>query len=107
MTLQTRMWWMFLLLFIAFRSIFNGVFDVVTGIRYRKLLRGEWFLIIGGLLSVLFGFLVLSFPFTGALAIVWLIASFAIVYGALQFALAYEAHEWGKHEHPTTMPSPA
>ena len=44
----------------------------------------------------LFGLAVFMFPFAGALAIVWLIAAYAIVYGVLQIVLAVQARKWGQ-----------
>ena len=53
-------------------------------------------LIIGGILSVLFGIGVLLVPGAGALALVWVIAAYAIVEGILFVALAFRLK---KHVH--------
>ncbi|MFD1935780.1 MULTISPECIES: HdeD family acid-resistance protein [Nonomuraea] len=70
-----------LLYVIAFWAIFTGVAEIIAGIRLRKAIDNEWMLIIGGLLSVIFGVLLLIWPASGALALTWLIGTFAIVYG--------------------------
>ena len=49
----------------------------------RKEIEDEWWLIATGLLSVLFGVLILMFPGAGALGIAFGIGWFAIVYGVL------------------------
>ncbi|MBB3731174.1 HdeD family acid-resistance protein [Nonomuraea dietziae] len=70
-----------LLYVIAFWAIFTGVAEIFAGIRLRKTIDNEWMLIIGGLLSVVFGILLLTWPASGALALTWLIGVFAVIYG--------------------------
>jgi len=50
-------------------------------------IRGEWLLATGEILSVAFGVLLFPFPGDGALAMVLWIAAFAIVFGATMTAL--------------------
>ena len=56
-----------LLFFIAGWAIAAGVFEIVGAIKLRKEIEGEWWLIATGVLSVLFGVLILMFPGAGAL----------------------------------------
>jgi uncharacterized membrane protein HdeD (DUF308 family) len=77
-----------LLYFIAGWAIAAGVFEIVGAIRLRKEIEGEWWLIATGVLSVLFGVLILMFPGVGALGIAFAIGWFAIVYGALLVGLS-------------------
>ncbi|MFT3731933.1 MAG: HdeD family acid-resistance protein [Hyphomicrobium sp.] len=72
-----------LLFFIAGWAIAAGVFDIVGAIRLRKEIDDEWLLIASGVLSVLFGVLILLFPGAGALGIAFAIGMFALVYGFL------------------------
>ena len=83
-----------LLYFIAGWAIAAGVFEIVGAIRLRKEIEGEWWLIATGILSVLFGMLILMFPGAGALGIAFAIGWFAIVYGALLvgFSLRLKKH---------------
>ena len=71
-----------LMLFIAARALFLGFTEIVRGVQYRKEIQGEWLLVLGGAFSILFGVIVFAYPFSGALAIVWLIGLYAILYGA-------------------------
>lgn len=72
-----------LLLLIAAWAIVAGLFEIFGAIQLRKEIDGEWWLIATGVLSVLFGVLILLFPGAGALGIAFTIGWFAIVYGAM------------------------
>ena len=72
-----------LLIFIAAWAIVTGVFEIVHAIRVRKGIDNEWLLILSGVLSVAVGFYMLSSPAGGALAIVWVIAAWSILFGVL------------------------
>jgi len=79
-----------LLLFIAAWAIVTGVFQIIGAIRLRKEIDNEWLLILSGVLSVIFGIILLTQPAAGALAIIWVIAFYAILYGAILLALAFK-----------------
>ncbi len=61
----------------------------------RKEIEGEWLLGLGGLASVLFGGFLMSRPAAGALAVLWVIAAYAIVYGVIFVVLAFKARSFG------------
>ena len=65
-----------------------GVLQIVGAIRLRKEIDNEWFLILSGAISVLFGLAVMLNPGAGALALVWVIGAYAIIAGALYIGLA-------------------
>jgi uncharacterized membrane protein HdeD (DUF308 family) len=77
-----------LLVLIGVWSILHGILEVVGAIRLRHEIRGEALLILGGILSIAFGVIVLLQPGAGALALVWLIGAYAIVFGGLFVALS-------------------
>ena len=79
-----------LLIFIASWAIVIGVFQIWGAIRLRKEIEGEWLLALSGLLSVVFGVIMFAQPGAGALALVWLIGSFAILAGCVYIALAFQ-----------------
>jgi uncharacterized membrane protein HdeD (DUF308 family) len=78
-----------LLLLIAVWAIILGVLQIWGAIQLRKEIEGEWLLILGGLLSIVFGAILIIQPGAGALALVWMIGWFAILVGCIHIALAF------------------
>jgi uncharacterized membrane protein HdeD (DUF308 family) len=70
-----------LLFYIAAWAIVIGTLRVVEAVRLRHAIRGEFWMMLGGVASIAFGLLMLAFPGTGALAMVALIAAWAFVTG--------------------------
>jgi len=77
-----------LLYFIAAWSILTGLFEIVAAIRLRKVIVGEWLLAFAGVLSMLFGIVLFVHPAAGALGVVWMIGTFAILNGLLLIFLS-------------------
>jgi uncharacterized membrane protein HdeD (DUF308 family) len=78
-----------LLLVIAFWSIFRGIIEIVAAVRLRDLIPGEWWLILGGIASIAFGVLLVRYPESGLLAVVWLIGLYAVIFGITQIMLGF------------------
>jgi len=70
-----------LLIFIAIWAIAIGVMAIIGAIQLRKEMDGEWLLILSGIIAIVFGVLMFLQPVAGALAVVWMIATFAIIFG--------------------------
>jgi uncharacterized membrane protein HdeD (DUF308 family) len=79
-----------LLYIIAFWAIVTGVFEIITSIRLRHEIRGEWMLALIAILSIAFGFFLVAFPAAGALSVILIIGAFAFAIGALMIALAFK-----------------
>jgi uncharacterized membrane protein HdeD (DUF308 family) len=90
-----------LLFMIAAWAILTGVLEIVAAIRLRREMKGEWLLALGGVLSVVFGILLVAWPATGALAVVFLIGIYAIVFGVALLALALRLRQL---RHRGTLP---
>lgn len=84
-----------LLFYIAIWAVATGVLEIVAAIHLRKEIKGEWWLILGGLASVVFGVLLMTRPVAGALAVLWLIAAYAVIFGVLLVMLAFKARTFG------------
>jgi uncharacterized membrane protein HdeD (DUF308 family) len=85
-----------LLFFIAGWAIVTGVFEIIGAIKLRKEIDNEWLLILGGIISVLFGVGMMLAPGAGALALVWVIGAYSVVMGVIFVALAFRLK---KHSH--------
>jgi uncharacterized membrane protein HdeD (DUF308 family) len=74
---------------IAAWAIVTGLFEIVAAVGMREQIRGEFWLGLAGVASVLYGVVLFLFPAAGALAIVWLIGGFAIAFGAFLLVLGW------------------
>jgi uncharacterized membrane protein HdeD (DUF308 family) len=78
-----------LIIYIAAWALMIGATEIALAIKLRREIKGEWFLILMGLLSIVFAIMLLWNPLPGALALVWLIGSYAIVFGILGIILGF------------------
>lgn len=83
-----------LLYVIAAWALVTGVLEIVVAVRLRKRIRGEWWLALSGILSVITGGLMMWAPDAGALALVLWIGAYAVVFGALLIGLALRLRGW-------------
>jgi uncharacterized membrane protein HdeD (DUF308 family) len=88
-----------LLMFIAVWALFVGIFQIAAAIRLRKEIDNEWLLGASGALSVLFGLLMIASPGAGALAVVWVIAAYSIMFGVLLIALGFRLKKLAARSH--------
>lgn len=85
-----------LVLFIGAWALVHGIFEIIGAIKLRKEIDNEWWLILSGVLSVVFGLLVIAMPGAGALGLIWAIAAYSIVFGITWVMLAFRLR---KHQH--------
>lgn len=78
-----------LLYFIAAWAFITGVMEIAAAIQLRRLITGEWAMILSGALSILFAIILVLFPGEGALALTWLIGVYAIIFGVVLIVLAF------------------
>jgi uncharacterized membrane protein HdeD (DUF308 family) len=76
------------LLLIGAWAIVTGIFEVITAIRIRKRIEGEFWMILSGLLSIAFGVLISINPLSGAFAIGTIIGIYALIFGISMIALS-------------------
>lgn len=77
-----------LLYFIAAWALVTGVIEIIAAIRLRRAITNEWLLVLSGVLSVLFGILLLFRPRSSAIALVVVIGIYAIIFGVMLLGLA-------------------
>src|SRR6266480_112371 len=78
-----------LVIYIAAWALMIGASEIALAVKLRREIKGEWFLILMGLASIVFAVLLLWNPIPGALALVWLIGSYAIVFGVLAIIFGF------------------
>ncbi len=78
-----------LIIYIAAWALMIGATEIALAIKLRREIKGEWFLILMGLISIVFAVMLLWNLLPGALALVWLIGSYAIVFGILGIILGF------------------
>jgi uncharacterized membrane protein HdeD (DUF308 family) len=78
-----------IILVIGVWAIITGVLQVIAAWRLRQEIDNEIWLGLAGILSVIMGILFILNPFGGALATVWLIGIYAIVFGVMFMMLAF------------------
>jgi uncharacterized membrane protein HdeD (DUF308 family) len=86
-----------ILIYIAAWAIGLGVLQVVAAVRLRHEITGEWWLALGGITGVAFGILLMLRPAQGALAVLWLIGSYALVWGVMLMVGGFDVRRLRKH----------
>lgn len=77
-----------LLMIIGVWAIVRGVFEIVAAVRLRQEIEHEWLLGLTGALSIIFGVILVTQPAAGGLALIWMIAIYALLAGILLTVLA-------------------
>ena len=85
---------LFFVILIGVSWLITGLMEIYAGISLRKELTNEGWLILAGILSTLSGLFLIFRTGEGALALIWLIAGFAIVFGVILVLLALKAKSW-------------
>jgi uncharacterized membrane protein HdeD (DUF308 family) len=78
-----------LLLLIAIWAIAVGIFQIASAIHIRKSIENELLLGCSGVVSMIFGAVIIIYPQAGALAVAWMIGTFAIPFGLLLIAFGF------------------
>ncbi|HLI19547.1 MAG TPA: HdeD family acid-resistance protein [Stellaceae bacterium] len=74
--------------FAGFWAIISGVALLIDAFRLHRQ-HGEWWMILAGLASLVWGVLVVLFPVAGILVWAWWIAAYALIFGIAMLVLAF------------------
>jgi uncharacterized membrane protein HdeD (DUF308 family) len=80
---------------IAFWAVFIGIARIAMAIQLRKEIKGEGWLILSGILAVLFGALVFAQPGVGLTTVLWMAAIFAVLIGGVLVVLSVKLKNAG------------
>jgi uncharacterized membrane protein HdeD (DUF308 family) len=83
--------------------ITTGVVEIVAAVRLRKEIRGEWLLGLAGVASIVMGVIVAFRPGVGALALVWMLGIYALLFGVLLITLSLRLRRLAHREHRPMM----
>ena len=78
-----------LVVYIAAWALMIGATEIALAIKMRREIKGEWFLILMGLASIIFAGLLLWNPLAGAAALIWIIAWYAVIMGVLAIIFGF------------------
>jgi uncharacterized membrane protein HdeD (DUF308 family) len=82
-------------LIIAIWALISGVLMLVAAFRLN-IDHGRWWLVLGGVASIIFGIVLILAPVVGAVVLTWWLGAYALVFGVLLLILAFQLR--GKHE---------
>jgi uncharacterized membrane protein HdeD (DUF308 family) len=77
-------------------ALVTGIAEIAAAIRLRRQIQGEFLLGLAGLVSAIFGALVLVWPIAGAVTIASLIGIFALIYGVVLIILGVRLRRLGQ-----------
>jgi uncharacterized membrane protein HdeD (DUF308 family) len=80
-------------------AILSGGLMLSAALRL-ELDHGRWWLALGGLVSVIYGVLLIAAPFIGALVLTWWLGAYAIVFGFALVAVAIKLHARQREQPP-------
>jgi uncharacterized membrane protein HdeD (DUF308 family) len=95
-----------LLYLIAAWAIVTGISEIATAIRLRNEIRGEWAVIAGGVLSVIFGVLLAVIgPVAGLFSLIWLIGIYAVAFGIMLLIAGFRvrSEQGGNTDRPSRV----
>jgi uncharacterized membrane protein HdeD (DUF308 family) len=84
-------------------AIVSGVVHIVAGIKLRHEFPDEWMLILSGILTTVFGVLMVLLPWAGLLSLIWLIGAYSLFFGLLVLFLGFRLRALA-HARPAPRP---
>lgn len=84
-----------LIYIIAAWAIITGVLEIISAIELRKEIANEFWMILSGIASIIFGILIVLFPITSTLTLLWLFGGLAVAFGVFTIILAFRVRGMG------------
>jgi uncharacterized membrane protein HdeD (DUF308 family) len=86
-------------LLVAAWAIVTGALMTAAGFRLN-IGHGRWWLVLGGLCSLIYGVLLVAMPLIGAVVLTWWMGVYALVFGISLIILSFRLRS--RHQHPAT-----
>jgi uncharacterized membrane protein HdeD (DUF308 family) len=83
---------------IATWSIITGSLELAAAVRLRRVISGEWLLVLSGIASLLFGILVILAPIAGALVLALWAGAYWLIFGVLLISFGFRMRSWERRE---------
>ena len=96
-----------LLSIVAAWAIGRGAFQIIAALELRRFVEGEWLMIASGMLSVIFGVVVIAEPIFGVRALAYLVGLYASAVGLLEIALSFRVRRLGLALERQVTPRPS
>jgi uncharacterized membrane protein HdeD (DUF308 family) len=95
-----------LIFLIAAWAIIGGAMRIGLAIQLRKVIAGEWLLILSGVMSIIFGVLVFLVPAAGVVAIAFIVGVYAMLFGLVMIGLAARLRRFERISIPSDTAAP-
>lgn len=79
---------------VALWAIITGIVEIIASIELRKYIVNETWLMLSGVVSILFGLFVLINPVISAIAVTIIIGIYAFLFGLMLLALSQQAKDY-------------
>jgi uncharacterized membrane protein HdeD (DUF308 family) len=93
-------------LVVAFWAIFTGILELAAAFRL-DIVDGRGWLIFGGIVSVLYGALLIVAPMVGAVVLTWWLGAYALVFGVCLVVLAFKLRDRLEHKQGSAPQTPS
>jgi len=80
-------WAIALVYIVAFWALLAGIIEIIAAIRLRKVIKGEGWYILVGVLTLLFGVSLLFSPLAGVVTLAFVFAFYSLINGSLLISL--------------------
>jgi uncharacterized membrane protein HdeD (DUF308 family) len=83
-----------LVLLVSAWAFVTGIFEIITAIKLREIIDGEFFMITSGVLSIIVAILVFLRPFESLIIMIFLVGMYAVLTGILLVFLGISVKEF-------------
>ena len=93
---------MIFVLLVAAWALVSGGFMIAAADQLRQD-HGRWWLLAGGIVSVLYGILLVIAPMIGAIVLIWWLGAYAMAFGFFLLGLAFQLRS--QHQKAAAIPA--